>query len=121
MGGRAWQGDSARVERRYDDIPEFGDSDDYRMYEAAAVVSDDWVMVGVATDEGDAEQHLLLSTRTLRPQTVMDYGIDMPQNSICSAGGHGRWMTHDARLGVVRLWRLREPYTDEVAGQLRLW
>ncbi|MBM0203420.1 hypothetical protein JNW90_10075 [Micromonospora sp. STR1s_5] len=34
-------------------------------------------MVGVATDESDVEQHLLLSTRTLRPQTVMDYGIDM--------------------------------------------
>ncbi|WP_433260821.1 hypothetical protein ACQPWR_18405 [Micromonospora vinacea] len=112
-------GDSARVERRYDDIPEFGDSDDYRMYETAAVVSDDWVMVGVAT--GDAEQHLLLSTRTLRPQTVMDYGIDMPQNSILSAGGHGRWMTYDPRLGVVRLWQLREPYTDEVEGQLGLW
>ncbi|KAB1928657.1 hypothetical protein F8280_02720 [Micromonospora noduli] len=66
------------------------------------------------------EQHLLLSTRTLRPQTVMDYGIDMPQNSIRSAGGHGRWMTHDARLGVVRLWQLREPHTDEVEGQLAL-
>ncbi|RAN93234.1 hypothetical protein LAH08_06264 [Micromonospora noduli] len=112
--------DSARVKRHFDDIPGFGDSDDYRMYEAAAVVSDDWVMVGVATDESDAEQHLLLSTRTLRPQTVMDYGIDMPQNSIRSAGGHGRWMTHDARLGVVRLWQLREPHTDEVEGQLAL-
>ncbi|RAO33269.1 hypothetical protein ONO86_05077 [Micromonospora noduli] len=77
-------------------------------------------MVGVATDESDAEQHLLLSTRTLRPQTVMDYGIAMPQNSIRSAGGHGRWMTHDARLGVVRLWQLREPHTDEVEGQLAL-
>ncbi|MER7591759.1 hypothetical protein ABTW72_29895 [Micromonospora sp. NPDC127501] len=112
--------DSARVERRYDDIPELGDSDDYRMYEAAAVVSDDWVVVGVATDQGDAEQHLLLSTRTLRPQTVMDYGIDMPQNSIRSAGGHGRWMTHDAGAGVLRLWQLREPHTDEVEGQLAL-
>ncbi|MCG5463398.1 hypothetical protein MED01_001518 [Micromonospora sp. MED01] len=113
--------DSARVERRYDDIPEFGDSDDYRMHETAAVVSDDWVIVGVATDEGDAEQHLLLSTRTLRPQTVLEYGVDMPQNSIRSAGGHGRWMTHDARLGVLRLWQLREPHTDEVEGQLALW
>ncbi|MET8258253.1 hypothetical protein [Micromonospora sp. NPDC005205] len=112
--------DSARVERRYDDIPEFGDSDDYRMHEAAAVVSDDWVMVGVATDQGDAEQHLLLSTRTLRPQTVMDYGMDVPQNSIRSSGGQGHWLTYDARLGVLRLWQLREPHTDEVEGQLAL-
>ncbi|MET8359229.1 hypothetical protein [Micromonospora sp. NPDC005171] len=113
--------DSVRVERRYDDIPGFGDSDDYRMYEAAAVVSDDWVLVGVATDQGDAERHLLLSTRTLRPQTVLDYGVEMPQNSIRSAGGRGRWMTHDADAGVVRLWQLREPHTDEVDGQLSLW
>ncbi|WP_433352472.1 hypothetical protein ACQPYV_19335 [Micromonospora saelicesensis] len=112
--------DSARAKRHFDDIPGFGDSDDYRMYETAAVVSDDWVMVGVATDESDAEQHLLLSTRTLRPQTVMDYGTDMPQNSIRSAGGHGRWLTYDAETGVVRLWQLREPHTDEVEGQLAL-
>jgi hypothetical protein len=112
---------SVRVERRYDDIPGFGDSDDYRMYETAAVVSDDWVLVGVATDQGDAERHLLLSTRTLRPQTVMEYGIDMPQNAIRSAGGHGRWFTHDVDAGVVRLWHLREPHTDEVEGQLGLW
>ncbi|MCX5116035.1 hypothetical protein OG992_02520 [Micromonospora sp. NBC_00362] len=120
MSVREVADDSVRVERHFDDIPGFGDSDDYRIHEAAAVVSDDWVMVGVATDQGDAEQHLLLSTRTLRPQTVMDYGIDMPQNSIRSAGGQGRWLTHDARLGVVRLWQLREPHTDEVEGQLAL-
>ncbi|MBQ1020140.1 hypothetical protein KBX71_20030 [Micromonospora sp. D93] len=95
-------------------------SDDYRMHESAAVVSDDWVMVGFATDQGDAEQHLLLSTRTLRPQTIMDYGIDMPQNSIRPIGGRGQWMTHDARTGVVRIWQLREPHTDEVEGQLTL-
>ncbi|MET8089742.1 hypothetical protein [Micromonospora sp. NPDC005220] len=41
----------------------------------------------------DAERHLHLSTRTLRPQTVMDYGIEMPQNSIRSAGGRGRRST----------------------------
>ncbi|WCN79166.1 hypothetical protein [Micromonospora sp. LH3U1] len=113
--------DTVRAERHYDDIPGFGDSEDYAMYEAAAVISDDWVMVGITTGQDDGEQHLLLSTRTLRPQTVMEYGIDMPQNSIRSAGGHGRWLTHDVRGGVVRLWQLREPHTDEVEGQLGLW
>lgn len=112
--------DSVRIERHYDDIPGYGDSDDHRMLEAAAVVSDDWVVVGVATDERDIEQHLLLSTRMLSPQTVMEYGIDMPQNSIRPAGGRGQWLTYDPRAGVLRLWQLREPPTDEVEGQLRL-
>jgi hypothetical protein len=112
-----------RARRHHYDISDRDEADDFLMLEAAAIVTDDLVIVGITSGgrRGEGEQHLLLSTRTLRCQTNVDYDMDMPDNSIRSAGGRGRWLTHDIRSGAVRLWQLREPYTDEIEGQLTLW
>ncbi|GAA2507844.1 PQQ-binding-like beta-propeller repeat protein [Winogradskya humida] len=98
-----------------------GDSG-YRLMEAAALVSDDFVLVAVSTDDwgDDFEDHLLLATRNLRRQADIDYGIDMVQNAITATDGRGRWLT-GGRDATVRLWQLPDRVTDEIPGQLDLW
>jgi hypothetical protein len=110
-----------RVQRGYDDIPGY-DEPDVVLHETAAVVCDDSVMVAAATGRRDGgEHHLLLSTRTLSCQTVVEYDMAMAPDSIRPAGGQGRWLTHDFRSGAVRLWQPRKAYGEEVDGQLPLW
>ncbi|SNR92155.1 hypothetical protein SAMN06264365_107163 [Actinoplanes regularis] len=97
-----------------------GDSD-HRLMEAAALVSDDFVLVAVNTDDdGDFERHLLLSTRSLRWQADVDYDLDMTQNAIAATDGQGRWLTRGPDA-TVRLWQLPDRVTDEIPGQLDLW
>ncbi|XVU23664.1 hypothetical protein ACQPZJ_41490 [Actinoplanes sp. CA-054009] len=93
----------------------------HRLMEAAALVSDDFVLVALNPGGSDVEEHRLLATRSLRRQVDVDYGpLVMPQNSIAATDGRGRWVT-DARDGVLRLWQLPERVTDEVDGQQTLW
>ncbi|MEV7229982.1 PQQ-binding-like beta-propeller repeat protein [Polymorphospora sp. NPDC051019] len=97
-----------------DGIPGYPTDPEYILVEAAAVVSDDLVVVGVNTDEyeTDTEEHLLLSTEDLRYVATVDYGQPMTTYAIRPAGGGGRWLTtgHDGDL--VRLWRLPGPETS---------
>ncbi|XVV11027.1 hypothetical protein ACQP2X_40255 [Actinoplanes sp. CA-131856] len=93
----------------------------HRLMEAAALVSDDFVLVGLNHVDSDFEEHRLLAARSLRRQADIDYGpLVMPQNSIAATDGRGRWVTN-ARDGVLRLWQLPERLTDEVDGQQTLW
>jgi hypothetical protein len=68
------------------------------------------VLVGVVTDrhdEDETELHLVLSTRSLRRISTVDYGQhgSPRQNSILQAHD-GRWLTYDWRAGIAALWEL---------------
>lgn len=103
------------------EIPDYDCAARYRLMEAGALVSDDLVLVAVNTeDAGDFEDHLLLSTRSLRWQADVDYGLEMTQNAIAATDGRGRWLTTGPGA-PVRLWQLPDRITDEVSGQLQLW
>ncbi|MEU7650789.1 hypothetical protein AB0C42_15580 [Micromonospora taraxaci] len=103
------------------ELPGYNGDSDYSLMEAAALVSDDFVLVAVNTDDdGDFENHLLLSTRGLRWQADVDYGLDMTQNAIAAPDGQGRWLTKGPDA-TVRLWQLPDRITDEIPGQLDLW
>jgi hypothetical protein len=105
-----------------ENIPGYDCDGNYRLMEAAALVSDDFVLAAVNTDDfaSDFEEHLLLSTRSLRWQATADYGRDMTQNAIAATDGHGRWIT-TGQDTTVRLWQLPDSISDEVPGQLQLW
>lgn len=93
--------------------------DDRPVMEAAALVSDQYVLLAV--DDGDEhEDHLLLSTRTLTYVTSLYYGLPMTHNSIAATDGHGRWITSTHRDSTVRLWQLPDPI-DALQGQQQLW
>jgi hypothetical protein len=103
------------------DIPGYHGVSDYRLMEAAALVSDDFVLVAVSADtDGDFERHLLLSARSLRWQADVDYRLDMTQNAIAATDGRGRWLTAGPDA-TVRLWQLPDRITDVIPGQLDLW
>ncbi|RSM54916.1 hypothetical protein DMB66_36810 [Actinoplanes sp. ATCC 53533] len=102
------------------EIPAYDAHSDYRLMEAGALISDDLVLVAVNTDDEDFEDHLLLSTRSLRWQANIDYGVDMTQNAIAATDGQGRWLTRGPN-STVRLWQLPDRITDEIPGQLDLW
>ena len=89
-------------------IPGYDTGSVHILLEAAALVSDEHVVVGVNTDqfETDAEEHLLLSTRDLGHLATLDYGQPMTQYSIRAAGGRGRWLTTGHDDDAVRLWEL---------------
>ncbi|AGZ39492.1 hypothetical protein [Actinoplanes friuliensis] len=89
-------------------LPELGE--DLILLEAATVVSDDFVLVAVNTDDFDTdlEDHLLLSTSTLGYRATMLYPYEMTHNSIYPADAPGRWLTVDYGENVLRLWQLED-------------
>jgi hypothetical protein len=88
---------------------------------AGAFLNDDYVLVGVFTDaydEDETELHLILSRRSLRWVSTVDYGQHGPPaaNSIVR-GHHDHWLTYDWRAGVATLWE-QERATREIAPEL---
>ncbi|GAA0914370.1 PQQ-binding-like beta-propeller repeat protein [Virgisporangium aurantiacum] len=96
-----------------------GQTDDRPLMEAAAFVSDGYVLVALDTDDG-YEDHVLLSAATLSPCAEFHYGLPMQTNSIAATDGRGRWITHGHREDAIRLWQLPDP-VDAVPGQQQLW
>ncbi|GAA4607912.1 hypothetical protein GCM10023107_83930 [Actinoplanes octamycinicus] len=104
------------------EIAGYHNAGDYRLADDPALVNDDLVLVAVNTD-GFAtafQDHLLLSTRSLRWQADVDYGGTMTPETFAATDGQGRWVTR-APGGVARLWQLPERITDDIPGQLQLW
>ncbi|WP_433211720.1 hypothetical protein ACQP00_51060 [Dactylosporangium sp. CS-047395] len=119
---RAVATDQVVAARHIDDVP--GLEERTRLLEAAAVVSDELVIVAVNLDdfETDFEEHLLLSARSMRYRSTVEYPFPMTQNSIYPADGAGRWLTRSHEERVVRLWRIAGPLDDEaMPGQERLF
>ncbi|GAA1030031.1 hypothetical protein GCM10009557_20610 [Virgisporangium ochraceum] len=92
---------------------------DRPVMEAAALVSDRYVLLAVDTGD-EHEEHLLLSTRTLTRTTDLHYGLPMTHNSVATTDGHGRWITSSHRDDTVRLWQVPDP-VDAIPGQQQLW
>ena len=103
------------------DIPGYHRTTAYALMEAAALVSDDYALVAVAADDSGFEEHLVLSTRTLRWQTDVDYGHTVTQNSIAATDGRGRWITSRSTDDTMRLWQLPDSIPETMPGQLPLW
>jgi hypothetical protein len=75
---------------------------------AGAYLDDGHVLVGVFTgayDKDETELHLVLSTRSLRWVSTVDYGQSgAPVANSIVRGHDGRWLTYDWRAGVASLW-----------------
>ena len=82
-------------------------------------------MTGVRiTDDSatDFEDHLLLSTRTMRYRSTVEYAYPMTQNSIYPADEHDQWLTCNYQDRTVRLWQIDGPLDDQpMPGQERLF
>lgn len=94
------------------------------LLEAAAIVSDELVVIAINTDnfDTDLEEHLLLNARTMRPRSTVEYAYPMSHNSIYPAGGRDRWLTCNHQDHTVRLWEIDGPLHDEaISGQEQLF
>ncbi|WP_433053319.1 hypothetical protein [Dactylosporangium sp. CS-033363] len=122
---RAVATDQVVAARHIDDVPgPAAHTGRMWLLEAAAVVSDELVVVAVNLDdfETDFEEHLLLSARSMRCRSTVEYPVPMTQNSIYPADGAGRWLTRSHEERVVRLWQIAGPLDDEaMPGQERLF
>lgn len=110
------------AELAMEDLCAAADPDEIRTTEPAAIINDAVAIVPAWTDPGSrTETHVLVSTRNLRRLNRVNYGLEMPLGCLRPAATPGRWLTHDTSTGALRLWQLREPYTDEIDGQLTIW
>ncbi|MGI5182662.1 hypothetical protein ACQEVZ_41050 [Dactylosporangium sp. CA-152071] len=87
---------------------------------ASTAVSESLVLAAYNLDdhETELEQHLLLSTATLRVRSVIEYPA--PQRDVRRSAEHGTWLTRDAE--GLRLWRLDGLLDDDpLPGQQALF
>ncbi|GAA2389002.1 hypothetical protein GCM10010170_100400 [Dactylosporangium salmoneum] len=95
----------------------------WRLTDWAVFVTDELILISVVSTDlpDDAEEHLLLSARSLRCRSRLRYPGQHAPGSIYGAERQGRWLTRHHHDNVLRLWHLANPLDDEpLPGQIAL-
>ena len=113
--------DSVQAERHLDDLPDlpsrFRSTDWYFEY-PALLLTEEIIVVSLGSGDYSDDEHLLLSARSLRYRSRIDYPIPRRPGSIVSSERPGRWLTHDHEESTLRLWQIS---TEPPSGQIALF
>ncbi|WP_211191614.1 hypothetical protein [Actinoplanes sp. TBRC 11911] len=111
------------VERHLDDLPglpyRIRYADWYFEY-PALFLTDEIILVKISSrDYSEDDSHLLLSARSLRYRSQIDYPTPRWPGSIVSAERSGRWLTHYHEESTLRLWQIADTSPPPAGPQAR--
>jgi hypothetical protein len=97
------------AQRHLDDLPDLPPQirfADWNLEYPALFLTDEIILVTLGSrDYSHDDTHLLLSARSLRYRSQIDYPTPRWPGSIVSAETSGYWLTHDHEESTLRLWQ----------------